>query len=164
MADRRAPTPSAAAELAVPDTTELKRKISNIITREADVISAAVKYRRDRLSILAKTRAITDPMAFVNDKRMMLDSVYDRIIRAKNTEVQMKKASLGTAAGKLSALNPMAVLSRGYSAVYKDGGVLVKSVDDVKTGDRIEFRTVGGSALCTVDEVKKTTKKKKADK
>ena len=75
----------------------------------------------------------------------------------------MKKAEMAREAGQLSALNPLAVISRGYSAVYKDGGGLVRSVDDVKTGDKVEFRTIGGSALCTVDEVKKTKKTKKSE-
>ncbi len=163
VADKRAPTPSAAAELAVPDTAELKRKISNIVTREADVLSSHIKYRRERLETLSKNRVLTNPMAFVEDKRMALESAFDRIVRAETTSVQIKKSSLAADAGKLSALNPLAVLSRGYSAVYKDGGGLVRSVDDVKTGDKVEFRTIGGSALCTVDEVKKTKKTKKSE-
>ena len=163
VADKRAPTPSAAAELAVPDTAELKRKISNIVSREADVLSSHIKYRRERLETLSKNRVLTNPMAFVEDKRMALESAFDRIVRAETTSVQIKKSSLAADAGKLSALNPLAVLSRGYSAVYKDGGGLVRSVDDVKTGDKVEFRTIGGSALCTVDEVKKTKKTKKSE-
>ena len=159
VADKRAPTPSAAAELAVPDTAELKRKISNIVTREADVLSAMLGFRRDRLNTLARTRALTNPMAFVEDRRMALDNAADRIIRAESTSVEMKKALLAREAGKLSALNPLAVLSRGYSAIYKDGGALVKSIDDVAEGDKVEFKTIGGSALCTVDEVKKSKKK-----
>lgn len=161
VADRRAPTPSAAAEIAVPDTAELKRKISNIITREADVLMAMMRYRRDRLNTLARTRTLTDPMAFVGDKRLTLDSLADRIMRAENNSVGMKKAALVGVAGKLDALNPLAVLARGYSAIYKDDGSLVRSVADVKAGERVEFKTIGGSALCTVDEVKRTTKRSK---
>lgn len=159
VADKRAPTPSAAAELAVPDTAELKRKISNIVTREAEVIMTMMKYRRERLHTLSETRAITNPMAFVEDRRVALDSLADRVQRAQITSVEMKKAILAREAGKLSALNPLAVLSRGYSAVYKDGGELVKSIDDIKTGDIVEFKTIGGSAVCTVDEIKKNKKK-----
>ena len=159
VADKRAPTPSAAAELAVPDTAELKRKISNIVTREAEVIMTMMKYRRERLHTLSETRAITNPMAFVEDRRVALDSLADRVQRAQITSVEMKRAILAREAGKLNALNPLAVLSRGYSAVYKDGGELVKSIDDIKTGDIVEFKTIGGSAVCTVDEIKKNKKK-----
>lgn len=155
VADRRAPTPSAAAELAVPDTAELKRKIQNIVTREADVIRGMLNLRRDRLASLSKTRAMTDPMNFIDDSRVIADQLYDRLLRAEQTELQMKKADMARVAGKLSALDPLSVISRGYSAVYKDDGALVKSVDDVNVGDRIEFKTKGGQVACTVDEVKK---------
>ena len=155
VADRRAPTPSAAAELAVPDTAELKRKIQNIVTREADVIRSMLNLRRDRLASLSKTRAMTDPMNFIDDRRIITDQLYDRLHRAEQTELTMKKADMARVAGKLSALDPLSVISRGYSAVYKDDGVLVKSVTDVAVGDKIEFKTIGGQVACTVDEIKK---------
>lgn len=155
VADRRAPTPSAAAELAVPDTAELKRKISNIITREADVIGAMLKLRREKLESLSRSRAMTDPGSMIEDKRILLDHLSDRLRLAEDRELQMKKAEMAAAAGKLSALNPLAVISRGYSAVYRDDGALVKTIDDVKPGDRVAFKTIGGDALCTVDEIRK---------
>ena len=155
VADRRAPTPSAAAELAVPDTAELKRKISNIITREADVIGAMLRLRREKLESLSRSRAMTDPGSMIEDKRILLDHLTDRMRLAEDRELQMKKAEMAAAAGKLSALNPLAVISRGYSAVYRDDGALVKTIDDVKPGDRVAFKTIGGDALCTVDEIRK---------
>jgi len=155
VADRRAPTPSAAAELAVPDTAELKRKILNIVTREADVIRSMLKIKRDRLDSLSKTRAMTDPMSPINDRRIVTDQLYDRLLRAEENNLQMNKAEMAREAGKLSALNPLSVISRGYSAVYKDDGSLVKNVDDVDVGDKIEFKTIGGQVACTVDEIKK---------
>ncbi len=155
VADRRAPTPSAAAELAVPDTAELKRKISNIITRESDVIRAMLKLRREKLDSLAHTRAMTDPGNLIEDKRILLDHLSDRLRLAEDRELQIKKAEMAAAAGKLNALNPLSVISRGYSAVYRDDGALVKKIDDVEPGDRVAFKTIGGEALCTVDEIKK---------
>ncbi|MBE6540837.1 MAG: exodeoxyribonuclease VII large subunit [Ruminococcaceae bacterium] len=156
VADKRAPTPSAAAELAVPETNELKRKISNIITREADVISMMLRQHREKLSSLSKNRAMTNPMNFIDDRRMSTDLLYDRLVRAESRVIEMKKADMGKEAGKLNALNPLSVISRGYSAVYKDDGSLVKKIDDVAVGDKIEFKTIGGEALCTVEEIKKT--------
>ncbi len=153
-ADRRAPTPSAAAELAVPETAELKRKISNIITRESDVIAHMLKLRRERLDALSKSRAMSDPMNFIDDRRMMTDMLSDRLLRAFENQLNRKKAEMTSAAGKLNALNPLSVISRGYSAVYKESGELVKKIDDVKIGDCVEFKTIGGSAVCTVNEIK----------
>lgn len=158
VADRRAPTPSAAAELAVPDTEELKRKINNIVTRESDVIRAKLRLYRDKLDSLSKSRALIDPMSSINDHRMTIDLLFDRLVRAEDSITQMKKAEMAREAGKLSALNPMAVLSRGYSAVYKRDGKLVKQIDDVQIGDEINFKTIGGEAICTVNEIRKSEK------
>lgn len=156
VADRRAPTPSAAAEIAVPDTQELKRKIGNIITRESDVIRSMLRLRRDKLVSLQNSRALTDPMTPINDRRMTTDLLHDRLVRAEDTILQMKKAEMSAEAGKLSALNPLSVLARGYSAVYKDDGKLVKTIEDVQIGDKVAFKTIGGEAVCTVNEIKKT--------
>lgn len=158
VADKRAPTPSAAAELAVPDTADLKRKISNIVTREGDVLLAMIRFRRDRLNILERTRAMTDPMNFVGDRRIALDALDDRLTRAESTSANMRRADLAGLSGKLGALDPLAVLARGYSAIYKDDGSLVRSINDVKAGDSVEFKTVGGSAICSVDKIKKEKK------
>ncbi|MBQ8511781.1 MAG: exodeoxyribonuclease VII large subunit [Clostridia bacterium] len=155
VTDRRAPTPSAAAELAVPDTAELKRKISNIITRESDVIRAVLRLRREKLESLANSRAMTDPGNLIEDKRVLLDHLSDRLRLAEDREIQMKKAEMAAAAGKLNALNPLSVISRGYSAVYRDDGALVKKIEDVEPGDKVAFKTIGGEALCTVDEIRK---------
>ena len=158
VADRRAPTPSAAAELAVPDTAELKRKIQNIVSREANVLLTMLKSRRDRLDSLANARAMTNPMNLIDDRRMLLDMLTERMVRAEENSVQIRRSLLARDAGCLDALNPLSVLARGYSAVYKTDGTLVKSIDNVKIGDTVEFKTIGGSALCTVDDVKKTDK------
>jgi len=158
VADRRAPTPSAAAELAVPDTAELKRKIQNIVSREANVLLTMLKSRRDRLDSLANARVMTNPMNLIDDRRMLLDMLTERMVRAEENSVQIRRSLLARDAGCLDALNPLSVLARGYSAVYKTDGTLVKSIDNVKIGDTVDFKTIGGSALCTVDDVKKTDK------
>ncbi len=159
VADRRAPTPSAAAELAVPDTTELKRKIQNIVSREANVLYSMLKIRRDKLDSLAGTRAMTNPMNVIDDRRMLTGMLTERLVRAEENNVQRQHALLAREVGRLEALNPLSVIARGYSAVYKADGRLVKNIDDVKPGDQVEFKTIGGAAVCTVDEVNKTTGK-----
>ena len=153
VADRRAPTPSAAAELAVPDTAELKRKIQNIVSREANVLYSMLKIRRDKLDSLASTRAMTSPMNVIDDRRMSIGMLTERLVRAEENNVQKYRALLGREVGRLEALNPLSVLARGYSAVYRTDGTLVKKIDDVRAGDQVEFKTIGGAAICTVDEV-----------
>ncbi|MBE6726843.1 MAG: exodeoxyribonuclease VII large subunit [Ruminococcaceae bacterium] len=153
-ADQRAPTPSAAAELSVPDGETLKRQIAHIVTREADVLRAMIRSDRQKLNALGSRRVLTDPHYFIDERRMTLDLLTDRLARAGENRIESRKAALAACAGKLSALDPLSVLSRGYSAVYREDGRLVRSVDDVKPGDKVSFRTVGGEALCSVEEVK----------
>ncbi len=164
VTDKRAPTPSAAAELAVPDTEELKRKIQNIVTREANILYAMLKMRRDKLTSLSSTRAMTNPMNFLDDRRMMAGILAERLVRAEENHIQMRKSLLAQEAGRLEALNPLAVISRGYSAVYKTDGSLVKRIEDVKKGDKVEFKTIGGVAVCTVDKVNKMSDNETGDK
>ena len=102
-------------------------------------------------------------MNFITDRQMTLDMLSDRMTRAFENETAMKRSVLSSCAGKLSALNPLSVIARGYSAVYSDTGALVKKIDDVKPGDRIKFRTIGGEAKCTVDEVEKDDSARNTD-
>ncbi|MBQ3178550.1 MAG: exodeoxyribonuclease VII large subunit, partial [Clostridia bacterium] len=117
VADRRAPTPSAAAELAVPDTAELKRKIQNIVTRESGVLQQIAARHRERLLLLSGSRVLQNPMTMIDDKKMQTAMAAERLVRAEERIRMQSRAMLQTEAGKLSALNPLAVLSRGYSAV-----------------------------------------------
>lgn len=162
-ADRRAPTPSAAAELAVPEVSELKRKINNIITRESDVLYAKIKVYKEKLIAISRTRSLSDPMNFINDSRIELDRLYDRLMLLENTDINLKKSSLALQAGKLNVLNPLSVLARGYSAVYKEDGTLVKKIDDVCPGDKVSFKTIGGEALCSVDQINETSCKSRGE-
>lgn len=146
VADRRAPTPSAAAELAVPDTAELKRKISNIVTRESGVLRQITARQREKLLLLSGSRVLKTPMTMIDDRRMQTAMLAERLTRAEERIVMQSRAMLQTEAGKLSALNPLAVLSRGYSAVYKKDGTLVKTIADMQVGDVITIQTDGGEA------------------
>ena len=150
VADRRAPTPSAAAELAVPETGELKRKIEHIVDRESSVLSAMIAARREKLSYFAGSRALTNPMAFIDDKKMQTAMVGERLMHFTEQSVNAKKAAMQSLCAKLSAMNPLAVLSRGYSAVYGKNGGVVKSIRDVQPGDEIRVETGDGTIDATV--------------
>ena len=115
-----------------------------------------LKIRRDKLDTLSNTRAMTNPMNVIDDRRMLTGMLTERLVRAEENCVQKQRSELAKEAGRLDALNPLSVIARGYSAVYKTDGKLVKSIDDVTPGDQIEFKTLGGAAVCTVDEVNKT--------
>lgn len=158
VADRRAPTPSAAAEIALPDTLELKRKIGNIIGREELLVSQKIESYRQRLSRYASSRALTNPMNTIDDKRMATVALTDRLEKSMNMIDIRKRGILSASAAKLEALNPLSVISRGYSAVFNNEGALIKSINQVKKGDRIKFKTSDGNVSADVAEIEPDTK------
>lgn len=150
VADRRAPTPSAAAELAVPETMELKQKILNIIGRMDMLILHNVKTGRQKVDELASKRVLNTPDFIVDDRRVRLMNLDGRLENGMKYSVILKKERFAGATSKLEALNPMSVISRGYSAVFADDGRLIKSVDQVSVGDRLNFKTVDGTVSTEV--------------
>lgn len=146
-ADMRAPTPSAAAELAVPDTAELLRKINNIVGHMELALTKAIGVRRNQLTQLTKSRALTSPQNFIDDKRMMLISLSGRMEQEMRLMLSEKRSAFASLTASLEALNPMSVIARGYSAVFDDSGRLIKSTNQIKKGDRFRFRTTDGDVL-----------------
>ncbi len=156
----RAPTPSAAAELAVPESSELKRKIGNVQTRMELICTQRIKLSREKLSSLASSRALTTPMNFIDDKRMMLGMAEEKLAARMEKVLERKKAMLGATTAKLDALNPLAVVSRGYSAVFDDNGKLIKSVEQAKVGQTVSFMLTDGKISAEVKTVEREERKK----
>ncbi|MBR5322813.1 MAG: exodeoxyribonuclease VII large subunit [Clostridia bacterium] len=150
VADRRAPTPSAAAELAVPETMELKQKILNIIGRMDMLIMHNIENNRQRLNELSGKRVLNTPDYIVDDRRFQLMNLDARMENGMKYSLSLKKELFARYTSKLEALNPMSVISRGYSAVFTDEGRLIKSVDQVEVGDRLNFKTVDGTVSAEV--------------
>ena len=153
VADRRAPTPSAAAEIAVPDTGELKQKFLNVISRERAVLERTLEGYRQRLLRSSTSRVLTSPIHTVEDRRMTVLSIARRMEPAIRRETEKRQAQLAAASGKLSALNPMAVLQRGFSATYSSSGALMKSVADIAVDDEIVVFLADGSADAVVRRI-----------
>ena len=154
-ADMRAPTPSAAAELAVPETADLQRKIGNIIDRMLLLLDRDVKSKRSRLTDLAGRRVLNSSAYIIDDKRMLTGSYLRETENALKLILSTKKRQFETVTAKLGALNPMNIISRGYSAVFDDKGTLIKSVDQIAVGDDFSFMTVDGSVKGRVTEKRK---------
>ncbi len=153
-ADRRAATPSQAAEFAVPETEKLKERFLNVIVRETAVINSQINSRRDRLSLISSRRSLSDPTAMIDDKRMRTILETERLCRAASKTVEDKKSAFTNLSSKLEALDPLSVLSRGYSVV-EIGGVIVKDIGQLSVGDMITVKTVSGEADAKIDEVRK---------
>lgn len=152
-ADMRAPTPSAAAEIAVPDREELLSLLTHIDERMRLAVNRGLSKKREYLERLSSSRALTDPMAVIDDKHMALmmeeralHTRMERILEAKRAQFQYKTA-------KLEALNPLSVVARGYSTVFDRKGVLVKSTLQVVEGDQISVCLTDGRVYALVDKI-----------
>jgi len=150
VADRRAPTPSAAAEIAVPETVELKQKILNIIGKMDMLILHNIKNNRQKLSDISSKRVLNTPDFIVDDRRINLMGLDTRLENGIKYSLSLKREVFVRSTSKLEALNPLAVIARGYSAVFSDDGRLIKSVDQVEIGESINFKTVDGSVNAVV--------------
>jgi exodeoxyribonuclease VII large subunit len=150
VADLRAPTPSAAAELAVPDESALKRGLANLEKRLLNAIKQKTQnYRRD-LKRIQSSRVFLVPQQSVNIRRQELDLLRERVIRQLRQEVYSKREHYCQVLGKLDALSPLATLSRGYSITQKADGIFIKSIDQVENGERVKVTLAMGFLNCEV--------------
>lgn len=155
----RAPTPSAAAELAVPESSELKRKINNVNARMELLCEQRIKILKEKLTALSNSRVLTNPMNFIDDRKMALGMTEDKLITRMNTLLERKKSSLVSHAAKLDALNPLSVVARGYSAVFDNEGKLIKSISQTKKGDMVSFMVTDGKISAEVVCAEKNERK-----
>ncbi len=154
VADLRAPTPSAAAEVALPEAAEVKRKLLNVIDRMSLVSSNRIKLLYNRVDALARSPKMVNMMNFVDDRRMALTALDRDMERAMESLVQSKKSETLQIAAKLDALSPLAVLSRGYSAVFDGSGKPVNTKERLRPGDTVTIRLTDANASAQITEVK----------
>ncbi len=150
VADLRAPTPSAAAELAVPDTASLLSALDARSARSKDLLRMAMERERRRLQNLSEKRCLRSPLFYVEERQMRLDYVTKAFCSAMDNEIHRAGRRLAADAAKLDALSPLKVLSRGYAIPYKDHTV-VSRIEDVEAGDHLTIQLSNGHIVCTVD-------------
>lgn len=150
VADARASTPSNAAEIAVPDREELLRWLQGANTRLAQSEEAMLQDRRARLEALAGKRVMKDQLAYVQDRRMLLTHLHQRLGDLSGRAVADKRQAFVALASSLDAMSPLKVLRRGYAVAKNENGIL-KSYRDAPVGSHIEVTLGEGSLQCTVD-------------
>ena len=154
VADRRASTPSNAAEIAVPDMAELLRWLDGAEMRMARGVTRQLDAARERLDTLAQKRVLTDPMALVADKGMQLDHVQHRLAAAMRAVTDRENGRFAALAASLDALSPLRVLGRGYALAQTEDGTVLRSAAQTAAGQRIRVRLAQGQLECDVAETK----------
>ena len=143
VADLRAPTPSAAAELAVPDIYEVKQKINTYQNRLRLSLVKKVEIMKLRYEKCMSSRVFKEPLRNINDNYLKIDTYIKRLESCIQSKQKEEKTRYVELVSKLDALSPLKTLTRGYSLVEKDGEI-IKSVNDVKPEDKIDIRFVDG--------------------
>lgn len=151
VADCRAPTPSGAAEIAVPDRNELKKVLGQQLARMNRSVAALSGYERQRLERLAASRALGRPDVLLDPLRQKLDERAERLERAVAVSLERKRTALANSCAKLEALNPLTVLSRGYAVVTDESGKTVAKTGNVQVGDHLRVRLTDGELAVSVE-------------
>lgn len=153
VADMRAPTPSAAAELAVPDANELQYALSALKNRMFLNVSSGIADRRSRLEYLTSKGALKSPDEMLSNRSQRLDTAFSKMLSSYENRIGGKKVEFISAATALSKLDPMSVLMRGFAFVSDKNGKNVYSSQSLAKGDKINVRFHDGSAVCEVKEI-----------
>ncbi len=153
VADMRAPTPSAAAELAVPDANELQYALSALKNRMFLNVSSGIADRRSRLEYLTSKGALKSPDEMLSNRSQRLDTAFSKMMSSYENRIGGKKVEFISAATALSKLDPMSVLMRGFAFVSDKNGENVYSSQALAKGDKINVRFHDGSAVCEVKEI-----------
>lgn len=175
VADLRAPTPTGAAEMAVPNVSDVILQIHNYNIRANKALKNKVEIFKEKLTRLENNYILKNPIVMYENKKQLIDSYIEKIktiifYRVNNYEIKLdnlkqsyilknpeelyakKRISLENLITKLELLNPMSVLKRGYSLTYKNGDIL-KSVKTVKTKDNLDLRLADGMIHVNVESV-----------
>lgn len=149
VADLRASTPSNAAELAVPDQAEQRIRVEQLKRRLALLLSTRLASDRQRLERLRSARTLQNMNAPIEDRRMALAHLQDRMAYALSGRLGTQRGALGRLCAGLDAMSPLKVLARGYSVASREGRV-VSRVEQVEPGDDITLLVSDGRLSCRV--------------
>ncbi len=153
VADLRAPTPSAAAELAVPDMRDILRMILEFKSRAEHGIAAKLQGARNRFLTAKNATVLSSTDKMLRPYYLRLDAVTDVLDHAIHRVYTDKVHQLTVVSEKLHALSPLAVLSRGYAFASDETGKTIKSARNIHEHDAVKLHLADGYAVATVDSV-----------
>lgn len=152
-ADLRAPTPSAAAELAVPDMFQQKEMLGNVKRRIESAVYDKIGIERARLEIKKSVLQRMSPQNYIDNLRVRCDRASMAMENAVKQSIAVKSKEFSSLCAKLDAMSPLKILARGYSVASK-GKKIISDISDVEKGDMINVRVSGGDIECEVTNVK----------
>jgi exodeoxyribonuclease VII large subunit len=155
-ADLRAPTPSAAMEMVVPERTSLDRALLSLADRSQRALRARLRRERQRLASLGARRVLARPSAPLEAARERLDRAGERLAAALRQRGERDRWRLGALADRLQALSPFAVLARGYAIARGSDGAVLRSASQTSPGAALEVLLHQGRLLARVERIDAT--------
>lgn len=149
VSDLRAPTPSVAAELAVPNIVDIKLKLENYNIRYKNALKKKIEIMKLRYEKCMMNKVFRDPLQNVHDKYLKLDIINRSLHTSINNKLQNEKARMIETITKLDSLSPLKTLTRGYSIVEKNKKA-IKSIKDLNINDEIDIRLIDGKAKAKI--------------
>lgn len=157
-ADLRAPTPSAAAELVVPDEEALRAHLLSQASRARHAMTRRLEVARLRLDKAAGRPIFRHPLAFLDVHRQRVDLLAQRAGQGMERRLDRARAQLGLLSGRLDALSPLRVLARGYVAVTNESERAVTTVSELTPGERVHLRFSDGTAQARIETARAVPK------
>ncbi len=158
VSDLRAPTPSAAAELAVPDILSLQMNTVSLTDRLYSAVNNKILSEKRKLSLILEARSFTDPGRFFKSEYDNIEKNTVRLKAAADRLLMREKNILTAYVSSLEKLNPLSVLLRGYSLVSLDGEI-IESTDKINVDDILKVSMSDGTAKCRVLDIERRKEK-----
>jgi exodeoxyribonuclease VII large subunit len=157
VSDLRAPTPSAAAELVVPEFKRLENDIFLLKSKMYKIMETKVSNYKLRYDIISKNRFLKNPKLLINERYMLIDNLKMRAIRNIDILLKEKKNDARELSNKLELLNPAFMVSRGYSIVKNNDGKVIKTIKDIQVDGQIEVNLSDGRLNCKVINIEENS-------
>ena len=151
VADARASTPSNAAEIAVPNRDDIADILESYDIRAQQAMRKKLQSMSQQLDKLKSKRVLTTPTAYIDNRRIELDRMQDRLASLTQRGIDNKKRAYVRLAASLDAMSPLKVLSRGYAVAQDENKRIIKSVNDISAGNRITLTLCDGTVSCKAE-------------
>ncbi len=152
VSDLRAPTPSAAAELAVPDINEILRSVDNTFLTIKNIVSNRLFFEMQAIDQLNDSVNSFHADTYIINERMFLESLTKYMNSVIDNKLRLNRTEAAALADKINNLSPINLLNKGYSIVTKDN-VNIRSVTQISAGDKIAVKMFDGTAECIVEDI-----------
>jgi exodeoxyribonuclease VII large subunit len=152
-ADRRAPTPSAAAEIAVPDVAAIGDYLVRVRARIDTAVGTGINKRREDVFNFEKIVLLNSPIEKLKRSRLKMENYSTRIDASIQRRLSVLKREIGELSAKLYGMNPLSVLSRGFGAIENAEGKIISSAASISVGENVKIIMSDGSVSASVSAI-----------